>query len=60
MAAFCLLLAVAGLVRFGIDLWSYSHASTASDELNYRGLGGAFGGGIMFGLFILIYCWRKQ
>jgi uncharacterized membrane protein YidH (DUF202 family) len=60
MAALSLLIVAVGFVRFGIDLWTYSHASTASTELNYRGLGGALGGGIMFGLFILIYRWRKH
>lgn len=61
LSVFSLLMAAVGLVRFGIDWWNYLHASAASSaQLNYRGLGGAFGGLVFFGLFVLLYRWRKH
>jgi uncharacterized BrkB/YihY/UPF0761 family membrane protein len=62
MAALSLLIVAVGFVRFGIDWWIYFHASsanTSSIQLNYRGLGGALSGIVMFVFFILIYRWRK-
>jgi len=61
LALVSLLLAALGLVRFAADLWSYYHAPDvgASRVLNYRGLGGASCGFVMFAVFILLYRWRK-
>jgi uncharacterized BrkB/YihY/UPF0761 family membrane protein len=64
MAVASLLLAALGIVRFGIDLWAYLHSSnpgnTPSGALNYGGLGVMLSGVVMFGIFILLYRWRKH
>ena len=61
LAVVSLLLAALGIVRFAVDLWSYYHTSDAgaSRVLNYRGLGAASSGFVLFAVFILLYRWRK-
>jgi uncharacterized BrkB/YihY/UPF0761 family membrane protein len=61
MALVSLFVLMLGLVRFGVDLWSYYHAadSGAARVLNYRGLGGVLSGLVMFAVFILLFRSRK-
>jgi len=60
MAVVSLLLVAVGLTRFGLDLWSHIHAfNSPASSLNYRGLGGALSGIVMFVMFIVLYLWRK-
>ena len=57
MAVISLILTAIGSVRFGIDLWNYFRAGAANTNvaLNYRGMGGALSGAVMFTIFILLY-----
>jgi uncharacterized BrkB/YihY/UPF0761 family membrane protein len=62
IAVVSFLLVVLGLVRFGVDLWSYYHASDsgAARVLNYRGLGAALSASVLFAVFILLFWLRKN
>ena len=62
MALVSLFVLMLGLVRFGIDLWSYYHVadSSAARILNYRGLGGTSSGLVMLTVFILLFRSRKN
>jgi hypothetical protein len=53
---------VLGLGRFGVDLWSYYHASGVGtpSQLNLRGLGAAGSGLFWFVVFLLLFLWRKH
>ncbi len=58
---FCILMASVGLVRFGIDLWSYYHASpTVGAHLNFRGVAMIAEMLIMAALFFGLFLMRKH
>ncbi len=59
VAFFCLLLVVVGLIRFGVDLWSYYHAGAAR-VFDYRGVGMTLSASVLFGVFILLFWLRKD
>lgn len=61
LAFVSLLLVIVGFARFGVDLWHYHHTSVGLiNQLDYRGLGVAASGAILFGVFILLFRWRKN
>jgi hypothetical protein len=65
LAVISLMMAAIGLVRFGVDLWGYFHASTGITNLpnnhpNCRGLAIALMGVILFGIFISLFRGRKR
>ena len=58
---FCILLVLVGLVRFGIDLWSYHHAPpAANDHLDFRGVTMMVMSLIMAAIFFCLFLVRKH
>jgi uncharacterized BrkB/YihY/UPF0761 family membrane protein len=70
--SFCLLMALVslvivavGLVGFGVELWSYyfgsssGHTHPSNTSPDFHTLGMVTSGAALFGLFTLLYRWRK-
>jgi len=58
---FCILLVPVGLVRFGLDLWDYYHASPAANaHLDFRGVTVMAMGLIMAAIFFGLFLRRKH
>lgn len=55
MTLLCLGLTLLGLIRLGVDLWTYFGADQVNAVLNKRGLGGAAAGAVMSILFFGLY-----
>lgn len=60
LSVFCLLFVLLGLIRFGIDLWSYYHASgTSSAHPGYRGVQLILTGLVLSAVFFVLFLIRK-
>ena len=60
LSVFSLLFVLLGLVRFGVDLWSYYHASGASSaHLDFRGVQLMLTGLILSAVFFVLFWIRK-
>ena len=61
LSVFCLLFVLFGLVRFGIDLWTYWHSTGAtSARLNYRGVPMMLMGLVSSVAFLVLFMIRKD
>ena len=62
MALIGLFLITLGFVRLGIDIWGFYHDSKVgvSSVLNYRGLGSALSGIVIFAAFSLLWVRQKH
>jgi len=60
LSVFSLVFLVLGLVRFGVDWWTYCHASSATNaHLSYRGVQLALTGLVLSAFFFALFWIRR-